>query len=136
MADGIGLACGGEAGIIAALPSERSTMSCEVPPAPAVTLAASDLRTLVVSLVPLTPRQLEVAWCLAEGHTRESIAHILGLSASTVEKHLRVIYDRLGVDSAHAAATAIHHAIEAHLRTELARALAELAMAHTALGAR
>lgn len=111
-------------------------MNREAPPAPAVTLAASDLCTLVPALATATPCQLKVAASLADGHSRERIAVLHGLSVSTVEKHLHAIFDRLGVDSAHAAATAIHHAIEAHLRTELARALSELAVAHTALGAR
>lgn len=102
-------------------------MNREAPSAPAAPLAASELLALVPGLGGCTPRQLDVAGWLREGKTCSEIARILGMSHRTVEAHLHVIYEELGVEGAASAAAAIHHAIEDHLRAERDRALAEVA---------
>ncbi|GAB4268221.1 MAG: hypothetical protein Kow0013_18870 [Pararhodobacter sp.] len=51
----------------------------------------------------LTPRQREVLEWVAEGKTSADIATIMGLSVPTVEKHLRLAREALGVETtAHA----------------------------------
>jgi DNA-binding NarL/FixJ family response regulator len=45
----------------------------------------------------LTARQSEVLTLVAAGHTNKHIARTLGISPKTVEKHLRDVYRRLGV---------------------------------------
>jgi LuxR family transcriptional regulator len=51
----------------------------------------------------LTPRQREVLEWVAEGKTTADIATIIGLSSPTVDKHLRLARETLGVDTtAHA----------------------------------
>ncbi len=52
----------------------------------------------------LTRRQQEVLRWVAEGQTNQQVALRLGVSARTVQKHLRLIYDRLGVATRTAAA--------------------------------
>ncbi|QQO07817.1 helix-turn-helix transcriptional regulator [Breznakiella homolactica] len=44
----------------------------------------------------LTPRELEVMRCLAEGLTRDEMGSILGISLHGVKKHITNIYDKLG----------------------------------------
>lgn len=45
----------------------------------------------------LTPRQREILQLLAEGHSTKDIAHILQLSAKTVETHRAQLMERLGI---------------------------------------
>jgi len=45
----------------------------------------------------LTPRQLEVARCAADGLTNAEIAEFLRLSQNTVKKHLKDVFEQLGV---------------------------------------
>ena len=52
-------------------------------------------RSDVVDL--LTPREREVFALLGEGITAVAIAHRLGVSPRTVEKHLENLYARVGV---------------------------------------
>ncbi|PVH28878.1 hypothetical protein DDE20_11030 [Pararhodobacter oceanensis] len=47
----------------------------------------------------LTLRQREVLEWVAEGKTSADIATIMGISAPTVDKHLRLARDTLGVDT-------------------------------------
>jgi DNA-binding NarL/FixJ family response regulator len=53
----------------------------------------------------LTPRQWQLVDMLAAGHTNAQIARRLGISDSTVRKHLENIYRRLEVSSRAAAIT-------------------------------
>ena len=46
---------------------------------------------------PLTPRELEVVKLVAEAHTSEQIAHVLGLSRKTVERHRENVLAKLGM---------------------------------------
>lgn len=46
---------------------------------------------------PLTPRQREILQMLAEGKNTKEAAHILGISAKTIETHRAQIMDRLGI---------------------------------------
>jgi DNA-binding NarL/FixJ family response regulator len=46
---------------------------------------------------PLTPRQREILQLLAEGKNTKEVAHLLGLSAKTVEAHRAQIMDRLDI---------------------------------------
>lgn len=57
---------------------------------------------------PLSPRELDVLRCLADGGSRVAIARRLGLSVGTVIAHLRAIHQKLGVNkSTEAVAKAI-----------------------------
>ncbi len=51
----------------------------------------------------LTPRVAEVLLWVAQGKTNADIATILGISESTVKKHLLEIFDKLGVETRSAA---------------------------------
>jgi DNA-binding NarL/FixJ family response regulator len=46
---------------------------------------------------PLTPRELEVVKLIAEAHTNEQIARLLGISRKTVERHRENIMAKLGM---------------------------------------
>lgn len=48
---------------------------------------------------PLTPRQREALEWVGEGKTTQDIATIMGLTAATVEKHLRLAREALDVDT-------------------------------------
>jgi LuxR family transcriptional regulator len=48
---------------------------------------------------PLTPRQREVLEWVGDGKTMQDIAAILGVTAATVEKHLRLAREALGVET-------------------------------------
>ena len=52
----------------------------------------------------LTPRVAEVLLWVAQGKTNADIAQILGISESTVKKHLLDIFENLGVETRSAAA--------------------------------
>jgi DNA-binding NarL/FixJ family response regulator len=54
---------------------------------------------------PLTPRQWDLLYLVAAGHTNTQIARRLGVSEGTVRTHLANIYDRLQVSSRTAAVT-------------------------------
>jgi DNA-binding NarL/FixJ family response regulator len=45
----------------------------------------------------LTPRQREILQLLAEGQSTKEIAHVLGLSAKTIETHRAQLMGRLGI---------------------------------------
>jgi DNA-binding NarL/FixJ family response regulator len=67
------------------------------------------------SLSPLTPRELEVLRLLAQGLDNEAIAQRLVLTKRTVQNHISIIYDKLGVTSR---TEALLHAVQhgwAHL---------------------
>ncbi len=46
---------------------------------------------------PLTPRELEVVKLVAEAHTSEQIAEVLGISQRTVERHRENVLGKLGL---------------------------------------
>ena len=48
-------------------------------------------------LLRLTPREREVLQLVAEGNTNRQIAHYLGISIKTVEKHRFSLMDKLGI---------------------------------------
>jgi DNA-binding CsgD family transcriptional regulator len=51
----------------------------------------------------LTPRASETLLWVAQGKTNADIATILGISESTVKKHLLEIFEKLGVETRGAA---------------------------------
>ena len=51
----------------------------------------------------LTPRAAEALLWLAQGKTNPDIASILGITESTVKKHVQEIFDKLGVETRGAA---------------------------------
>jgi DNA-binding CsgD family transcriptional regulator len=59
------------------------------------------------TLDQLTPRELQVALVLAEGHTLRQAAAQLFLSPKTVDYHLRNVYRKLGIRSRDALAAAL-----------------------------
>ena len=52
----------------------------------------------------LTPRATEALLWLAQGKTNSDIASILGITESTVKKHVQEMFDKLGVETRGAAA--------------------------------
>jgi len=46
-----------------------------------------------------TARQIEVISLVVQGHTRMGVAIGLGLTKSTVDNHMRIIYLKLGIHS-------------------------------------
>ena len=58
---------------------------------------------------PLTSRESQVLWWLAQGCTYARIAERLGMSLHTVTTHIKSIYRKLEV---HCAAAAVRRAIE------------------------
>jgi DNA-binding CsgD family transcriptional regulator len=48
---------------------------------------------------PLTPRELQVVGFVLEGHSSESIANVLGISAGTVRIHRKNIYSKMRISS-------------------------------------
>jgi DNA-binding CsgD family transcriptional regulator len=61
---------------------------------------------------PLTSREAEVLWWLAQGCTYERIGDRLGVSLHTVTTHIKNIYRKLEV---HCAAAAVRRGIELEL---------------------
>lgn len=59
----------------------------------------------------LTNREAEVLFWISHGKANRDIGEILGLSPRTVNKHLEVIYQKLGVESRSAAAVAALRAL-------------------------
>jgi DNA-binding NarL/FixJ family response regulator len=60
----------------------------------------------------LTPREREVLQLIAEGHTNNAIAHTLGVSVKTVEKHRANLMAKLGVhDVAGLTRVAVKHGL-------------------------
>jgi len=51
----------------------------------------------------LTPRAAEVLLWVAQGKTNSNIATILGITESTVKKHVQEMFDKLGVETRGAA---------------------------------
>jgi DNA-binding CsgD family transcriptional regulator len=66
----------------------------------------------------LTPREIEVLRCVAEGRTTSEIARLLWVTPATVSKHLEHIYRKLGVSSRTAALVAAGLKTESLLRRE------------------
>jgi DNA-binding CsgD family transcriptional regulator/tetratricopeptide (TPR) repeat protein len=50
-------------------------------------------------LAELTPQQLRIARCVAEGATNREVAHRLSVSPRTVDHHLRNVFAQLGIRS-------------------------------------
>jgi DNA-binding CsgD family transcriptional regulator len=48
---------------------------------------------------PLTPRELDVVGLVLEGHSSESIANLLNISAGTVRIHRKNIYAKMRISS-------------------------------------
>lgn len=72
--------------------------------------AAPDIRRLSPAVSPggLTPRELEVLICLAQGASNKEIAASLFISQKTVGRHVANIFTKLGVSSRTAAAAWAH----------------------------
>jgi DNA-binding NarL/FixJ family response regulator len=68
----------------------------------------------------LTARVAEVLLWVAQGKTNGEIGQILGISESTVKKHLLEIFDRLGVETRSAAAVRAIEALAQPRRRDLA----------------
>lgn len=68
-------------------------------PPPTSSGGSSSLPRLSVELLGLSRRQAQVAWLRKDGLTNDQIAAELGITASTVRRHLEDIYPTLGVPS-------------------------------------
>jgi DNA-binding CsgD family transcriptional regulator len=60
-----------------------------------------------VVVVPLTPRERDIAALAARGHASKEIADRLFLSVRTVNNHLQSVYSKLGVSGRHELAAAL-----------------------------
>jgi len=67
----------------------------------------------------LTPRAAEALLWLAQGKTNSDIATILGITESTVKKHVQEMFDKLGVETRSAAAVRALEALHTRPRVEL-----------------
>jgi len=56
----------------------------------------------------LSPRQREVARWIAAGKSNDAIAELLGIRLDTVKSHVRIVFEKLGVDNRVGAALAVH----------------------------
>lgn len=64
----------------------------------------------LIHLCPdLTPRQRDVARLLADCKSNDAIAQLLGVRLDTVKSHVRMVFDKLGVDDRLGAALAVHN---------------------------
>jgi len=61
-----------------------------------------NIGTLTVA-AHLTPRESDVLWLIARGHTYAQVATQLGVSVNTVTSHVKNTYRKLGVRSGAAA---------------------------------
>ena len=66
----------------------------------------------------LTQREAEVLRWLAEGKTSYEIATILKISPRTVSKHLRRVYQKLGVENRHAAVAMAWEAVRSAMNKQ------------------
>ena len=66
----------------------------------------------VPEVVDLTSRELAVLHLLVEGCTALAMAHRLGISVRTVQKHLEHVYEKLGVETRSAAVAIAIRVIE------------------------
>jgi DNA-binding NarL/FixJ family response regulator len=48
----------------------------------------------------LTPREQEILGLMAEGRSNQAIASMAGVELKTVEGHVRLIFDKLGLEPA------------------------------------
>jgi DNA-binding NarL/FixJ family response regulator len=62
----------------------------------------------------LTPRAAEALLWLAQGKTNSDIATILGITESTVKKHVQEMFDKLGVETRGAATVRALEALNSH----------------------
>jgi DNA-binding NarL/FixJ family response regulator len=68
---------------------------------------------MVRDLSELSPRQRAVLVGIVQGKTRTAIGRDLGIGLGTVNTHIRILYDRLGVSNYVLAAIAGDRMIEA-----------------------
>ena len=69
--------------------------------------------TPIGNLGDLSPRAAETLLWLAQGKTNPNIATILGISESTIKKHVQEVFDKLGVETRGAAAVRALEALSA-----------------------
>lgn len=63
-------------------------------------------------LSPLTPREIEVLNCIAEGNSNKGIAHMLGITEQTVKNHITSIMRKLiANDRTHAVVLALRQGL-------------------------
>jgi DNA-binding CsgD family transcriptional regulator len=60
----------------------------------------------------LTPREEEILELVAEGKTNPEIAEMLGIAPTTVRRHLKNVYAKLGVHTRTAAVTRFFGVLE------------------------
>lgn len=65
-----------------------------------------------LALLGLSPRKTEILVWVAQGKTNPEIGMILGISPRTVQKHLKRVYSRLGVENRHAAMVIVSEAMD------------------------
>jgi len=69
----------------------------------AIAFAASAVRDLPIApelflRAGYTPRECDVLFWLTRGKSNEDMAHLIGIRADSVSRHLRAIYEKLGVE--------------------------------------
>lgn len=65
----------------------------------------------------LSKRQLEVLEWVSEGKSNQDVATIMGVSVPTIEKHLRLAREKLGVDTTAQAIAKVTFLNQTHVRT-------------------
>jgi DNA-binding CsgD family transcriptional regulator len=70
-----------------------------------------------IPVEPLTPREREVLYLLAEGKTQQEMADILYISVSTAHQHLQNLRYKMDArNAAHAIANAYHYGVLTPMR--------------------
>jgi len=76
---------------------------------PDVSLVATEVEPF---LSPLTPREIEILNCIAEGNSNRGIAHMLGISEQTVKNHIASVMRKLiANDRTHAVVLALRQGL-------------------------
>jgi DNA-binding CsgD family transcriptional regulator len=71
--------------------------------------APSERSSLLLAVHGLTPAQCRVATLVLQGRTTSQIANCLSISAHTVQDHLKVVFDKVGVHSRRELVNAMMH---------------------------
>lgn len=71
--------------------------------------APAERSSLLLAAHGLTPAQRRVANLVFQGHTTNQIVVALGISAHTVQDHLTVVFDKIGVRSRRELVSALMH---------------------------
>jgi DNA-binding NarL/FixJ family response regulator len=69
----------------------------------------------------VSPREAEVLLWVAQGKSNGEISTILGAAEGTIKRHLSNVFDKLGIDSRHAATIQVLEVLSAVVKSQLSR---------------